>query len=59
MNHIFKVVRCKVTGSFKAVPEFARGGKKASTSKSAAKSAVVVGAMLVSAVAVAAPPHYW
>ncbi|PNK60986.1 YadA-like family protein [Psychrobacter sp. FDAARGOS_221] len=38
MNHIYKVVKCRSTGVFKAVPEFAKSGKKSKSVSIAAAS---------------------
>lgn len=38
MNHIYKVVLCKTTGIFKAVPEFAKGHAKSSKSNTKSPS---------------------
>ncbi|MGP5059882.1 ESPR-type extended signal peptide-containing protein, partial [Psychrobacter celer] len=58
MNHVFKVVFCKITGTMKAAPEFAKGAKKSSvsTSTASAKSVVAGSLMLASMAVVAAPP---
>ena len=48
MNQVFKVVRCLSTGVFKAVPEFAKSGKKS-------KSIAISASILSAGIAIASP----